>query len=282
MLRRLLYCLAGCALGFAVAACGSSKAPGVVLAPSSGSTTASVAQVNTPTTTSSTTPAQVTPPADLATKPVVKVPSGPPPKKLVVKDLIRGTGSAVKLGQALHQLLSPNSALWGGDVTRLLPVGTFVGTGGGILGALLVALVAIPALLALPRRLALAFGGAIVVLCLVDLRFRHRVLCQRRLMLDRSYLCRRYASCHLLPDQHVLRGNGKCWSLLSNRRHLRAWSIWFSCYMRMRARNDLHWRYLRVPCRPSALRLGLLRPWQLVLRHHLSYCRPNLLQWHSV
>jgi peptidylprolyl isomerase len=102
MLRRSLLCLAGCALGFGVAACGgSSKAPGVVPAPSSGPTTAQVAAVTTPTTTTSTTPAQVTPPADLATKPAVTVPSGPAPAKLVVKDLIRGSGAPVKLGSTI-------------------------------------------------------------------------------------------------------------------------------------------------------------------------------------
>ena len=52
------------------------------------------------------------------------------------------------------QLVTPNAGLWQGDVTTLLPVGRFVGTGGGILAALAVAAVAVFALRALPRAVA--------------------------------------------------------------------------------------------------------------------------------
>jgi FKBP-type peptidyl-prolyl cis-trans isomerase len=73
----------------AVAGCGgSSKAPGVQLAPSSGET-----QVSVPTTPK--------PPPALAKKPVVTVPTGPAPTKLVTKDLVVGTGATVKPGQTV-------------------------------------------------------------------------------------------------------------------------------------------------------------------------------------
>jgi peptidylprolyl isomerase len=89
-------------LGLGLAACGSSKAPGVVQAPSGGATVASVAattstsaSTSTPTTPTATTPK---PPSPLSKKPVVNVPSGPPPKNLVVKDLIKGNGPVAKAG----------------------------------------------------------------------------------------------------------------------------------------------------------------------------------------
>jgi peptidylprolyl isomerase len=63
-----------------IAGCGgSSKAAGVELAPSSGSTEASI-------------PTTPKPPPALAKKPVVTVPNGPAPTKLVTKDLVTGTG----------------------------------------------------------------------------------------------------------------------------------------------------------------------------------------------
>lgn len=79
----------------AVSACGSSSAaPGVQLAPSQGATAAAVTKVSSSaTTTTSSTSTSTTPlPAALKTKPKVVPPSGPPPKKLVIKDLIKGTG----------------------------------------------------------------------------------------------------------------------------------------------------------------------------------------------
>jgi FKBP-type peptidyl-prolyl cis-trans isomerase len=71
-----------------VAACGSSKAPGVQLAPSAGATQASIP-----------TPPKI-PPA-ISKKPVVTVPTGPAPTKLVVKDLITGTGATAAAGQTV-------------------------------------------------------------------------------------------------------------------------------------------------------------------------------------
>ena len=72
--------LAGCG--------GSSKAPGVEQAPSVGATATTVA----------TTPK---PPPALAKKPVVTVPSGPAPGKLVTKDLVVGTGTTAKAGDTV-------------------------------------------------------------------------------------------------------------------------------------------------------------------------------------
>jgi peptidylprolyl isomerase len=86
------------ALSVALAGCGgSSAAPGVTLAPSAGATgngpVASSATASSTTTSSSST-SSVPLPAALKTKPKVVPPSGPPPKTLVVKDLIKGTGPA--------------------------------------------------------------------------------------------------------------------------------------------------------------------------------------------
>jgi peptidylprolyl isomerase len=90
--------LAALALALAAAGCGSSTStsPGVALAPSAGSTagTTAVASASTSSTTSSSSTSSTPLPAALKTKPKVVVPTGPAPKKLVVKDLIKGTGPA--------------------------------------------------------------------------------------------------------------------------------------------------------------------------------------------
>ena len=72
----------------ALAACGSSKAPGVVLAPSAGSTQASV-------------PTTPKVPAAISTKPSVTPPSDCNPKALIKKDLIPGTGQMAQAGQTV-------------------------------------------------------------------------------------------------------------------------------------------------------------------------------------
>jgi peptidylprolyl isomerase len=87
--------LAAAALG--LAGCGSSAAPGIQAAPSAGLTAPTSTPAATPTTpTTPTTPATPKPtvplPAAFKTKPTVAIPSGPPPKTLVIKDLIKGTG----------------------------------------------------------------------------------------------------------------------------------------------------------------------------------------------
>ncbi|MGI8863721.1 MAG: FKBP-type peptidyl-prolyl cis-trans isomerase [Solirubrobacteraceae bacterium] len=93
-------------LAIGLSACGSSQAPGVQAAPSAGTTQAAVTSAATPTTTASstpTTPAISTPkpPSPLSKKPTVTVPGGPAPKRLVVKDLIKGTGPVAKKGSNL-------------------------------------------------------------------------------------------------------------------------------------------------------------------------------------
>jgi peptidylprolyl isomerase len=82
MINRRVSMAALAALAAVLAGCGSSTAPGVSTAPA-GPT------ASTPATTS--TAATPLPPA-LSHKPVVVVPKGPPPKQLVVKDIIKGTG----------------------------------------------------------------------------------------------------------------------------------------------------------------------------------------------
>jgi peptidylprolyl isomerase len=90
MAKRLSAFLAALALPLAVAACGSSAAPGVEQAPGTGATEASV-----PKTTSTPTS------GPLSQKPVVTVPKTPAPTKLVVKDLIPGTGAVAQPGKTI-------------------------------------------------------------------------------------------------------------------------------------------------------------------------------------
>jgi peptidylprolyl isomerase len=107
MTKTITFSTAAAALAFAVAGCGSSSsaAPGVQPAPSSGPTAAAVTTASTSATTSASatsTPTSTTPlPAALNTKPKVVPPSGPAPKKLVVKDLIKGTGPVAKPGSTV-------------------------------------------------------------------------------------------------------------------------------------------------------------------------------------
>jgi peptidylprolyl isomerase len=101
MPKKTSITVAALALAAAVAGCGSSQsaAPGVTLAPSAGATSAtSTAAASSSTSSSasatSTTTSNTPLPTALKTKPKVAIPSGPPPGKLVVKDLIKGTGPA--------------------------------------------------------------------------------------------------------------------------------------------------------------------------------------------
>lgn len=97
---------AAATIALGLSACGSSSAPGVVTAPGNGATVESVAATTpttattTPTTTSTTVATPKTGP--LSKEPTFSIPSGPPPKKLVTKDLITGTGPAVKAGDTLY------------------------------------------------------------------------------------------------------------------------------------------------------------------------------------
>jgi FKBP-type peptidyl-prolyl cis-trans isomerase len=88
MRSRALIAVCALALATALAACGSSsKAPGIVQAPSGGATSTTV---NVPKV-----------PPQLSKKPVVTVPKGPAPNHLVTKDLIQGSGPVVQPGQTV-------------------------------------------------------------------------------------------------------------------------------------------------------------------------------------
>jgi peptidylprolyl isomerase len=89
MAPRLLLPALLAALALAAAGCGSDDDKGKDEAATTPAA-ASAPAATTPTT-----------PAEMATKPKVTVPSGPPPKKLEIKDLKRGSGQAAKTGDAL-------------------------------------------------------------------------------------------------------------------------------------------------------------------------------------
>lgn len=90
--------LAAAAIALGVAACGgSSRAAGVVTAPGEGAT---VETVTTPAATTTTATATTTTPTSgpLSKEPTITVPKGPPPKTLVKKNLIVGTGATAESG----------------------------------------------------------------------------------------------------------------------------------------------------------------------------------------
>ncbi len=97
------------AAAVAVAGCGGSSqaaAPGVTLAPSAGATsatsTAAASTTSASASATSTTTSNTPLPAALKTKPKVAIPSGAPPSKLVVKDLIKGTGPAATANSTVN------------------------------------------------------------------------------------------------------------------------------------------------------------------------------------
>jgi peptidylprolyl isomerase len=107
-----ILCIAA-AVGGVVAGCGSSSksvstAAGVVLAPSGGATSAAATPATSSTTTTSATTSASTSssnvklPTAFNTEPTIKSPGGTPPTKLVVKNLIVGTGP---------KLTSPSSTI---------------------------------------------------------------------------------------------------------------------------------------------------------------------------
>ena len=100
---------AALALAAAVAGCGGSSQPtaqGVTLAPSAGATsatsTAAASTTSASASATSTTTSNTPLPAALKTKPKVAIPSGAPPSKLVVKDLIKGTGPAASANSTVN------------------------------------------------------------------------------------------------------------------------------------------------------------------------------------
>jgi peptidylprolyl isomerase len=90
MVKRPLALSSAALAALTLSACGSSVAPGVEQAPSSGATQASV-----PKTTSTPTS------GPLSTKPVITVPKTPAPTHLVVKDLVQGTGKTAQPGDTI-------------------------------------------------------------------------------------------------------------------------------------------------------------------------------------
>jgi peptidylprolyl isomerase len=97
------------AAAVAIAGCGGSSqaaAPGVTLAPSAGATsatsTAAASTTSASASATSTTTSSTPLPAALKTKPKVAIPSGAPPKSLVVKDLIKGTGPAATANSTVN------------------------------------------------------------------------------------------------------------------------------------------------------------------------------------
>jgi peptidylprolyl isomerase len=96
-----LPCAAAIALALLAAGCGSSSsgssADKAIQAAPSGTVSATPATTPTATTPTATTPAN---PA-LAKKPKIAAGTGPPPKKLIVRDLVKGTGPAVVAGEML-------------------------------------------------------------------------------------------------------------------------------------------------------------------------------------
>ena len=81
-------------------------------------------------------------------------------------------GAALKLVQGMAQLFSAHPTSWTGDILHLTPIGNFVGTGGGVVPAAVVLVLAGLGLRALPPRVGIALGGTLVVLLAIDLRFR--------------------------------------------------------------------------------------------------------------
>ena len=96
--RVVITAAAAAALGIGLGGCGgSSKAPGVVLAPQGGATSQqATAAVTTPTTTTATVSTPTSGP--LSKEPVFSVPTGAPPATLKEIDLITGTGATAAKG----------------------------------------------------------------------------------------------------------------------------------------------------------------------------------------
>jgi peptidylprolyl isomerase len=112
-------------VAMALAACGSSKAPGVQLAPSAGATQASV-------------PAAPKVPAAISKKPTVTPPSNCANKQLVKKDLIAGTGHTAQAGQSVTVnyvgVLCKNGKEFDSSWKRNQPFTTTLSTGNVIAG----------------------------------------------------------------------------------------------------------------------------------------------------
>ncbi|HET8977631.1 MAG TPA: FKBP-type peptidyl-prolyl cis-trans isomerase [Solirubrobacteraceae bacterium] len=107
MPKKTTISLAALALGVAVAGCGgsTSTAAGVQTAPSAGATQGAITTApasSSSTTTSSSTASTPTPTSGpLSHEPTITPPKGAPPKTVVTKDLVKGTGAVAKSGSTI-------------------------------------------------------------------------------------------------------------------------------------------------------------------------------------
>lgn len=104
-LKASITAVAAAAAALGLAACGGSSATGgVVPAPGGGPTNTTISTVAATTTTATTTTPSVATPTSgpLSKEPTIKLPTGPAPKKLVVDDLIKGTGTAAAKGDTVY------------------------------------------------------------------------------------------------------------------------------------------------------------------------------------
>jgi peptidylprolyl isomerase len=104
-LKSLTALIAAAGIGLGVSACGSStRAAGIMLAPSAGPTNTTLKAVPASHTQTTTAALTVTTPKSgpLSKEPVIKVPSGPPPKHLVIRNLITGTGATAEVGDTIY------------------------------------------------------------------------------------------------------------------------------------------------------------------------------------
>jgi peptidylprolyl isomerase len=102
MRKTLTLLTAAGALGLAVAGCGQSKVAGITPAPSGGAT-ADTTTASSTTTTSTTSTATVKTPTSgpLSKEPTIAAGKGAPPKKLVTKDIVKGTGATAGPGDTI-------------------------------------------------------------------------------------------------------------------------------------------------------------------------------------
>jgi peptidylprolyl isomerase len=105
MRKTLTILISAGAIGAAVAGCGSSsgvtKAAGVQLAPSSGSTTESVTTASSTATTPTTATVPTPTSGALSKEPTIAAGKGAQPTKLQTKDLVTGSGATVKPGDTI-------------------------------------------------------------------------------------------------------------------------------------------------------------------------------------
>jgi peptidylprolyl isomerase len=130
MPKKLTLLIAAGALGTAVAGCGTARVAGIVPAPSQGATAASTtATTSTPTS------------GPLSKEPTIAKPTGAAPTKLVVKDLVKGTGATAEPGDtivvnyvgALYKTGKVFDASWKDGSTFTTTLASSSTSGGGVI-----------------------------------------------------------------------------------------------------------------------------------------------------